>query len=255
MRFWLLIVLAMTFASVTGCSEESATGPNPPSDAVAQKSDPPPPPPPLPPPSPASEATPPASPTSDKASSPPPKTLTAIERPAASDGEDSESKEESKEEAKETPKTLSAPESKPNNAAGGKSLTLTLGKSESKPRSIPIGGGPTSTSSKDQKSNDAEPIRLSLGVSLPQTGPEGTLMSFSVDYEMQIEPSNATYVWVIEREQGKPAKIQRSLTKKKDRLIALVPGWRPEEGPFQAHLEDKHGKRLSNNAVLLSAGE
>src|SRR5262245_47308242 len=45
----------------------------------------------------------------------------------------------------------------------------------------------------------AFPIRLSAGTALPQTGPEGTLMSFSVDYQSggYQPPSGARCVLVV----------------------------------------------------------
>ena len=89
------------------------------------------------------------------------------------------------------------------------------------------------------------PIRLATGVALPQTGPEGTLMSFSVDYQFTAgEPSPAGYAWVIERAQGAPAR-QPVRLERQGTLTALLPGWRPEEGPFRSHLEDAGGNRLS----------
>ena len=58
-------------------------------------------------------------------------------------------------------------------------------------------------------------IELSTGVALPQTGPEGTLMAFSVDYEFaQGEPNAEGYTWVIERAHGGPARQQVSLSAK-----------------------------------------
>jgi hypothetical protein len=246
MRFWLLVLgVSLSIASVFGCSEEPAPAPEVPINATAQKSDPPPPPPPPPPP----EATATVPEPSKKAIALTPKTMTAFERPAVATDDESEKQVDS--ESKDQPEATSNPKS--DTSITKKPLVFTPGKSESKPYSPPF--GKASAASQDRKSNDAEPIQLSLGVSLPQTGPEGILMSFSVDYEMQIEPSKTTYVLVIEREQGKPAKIERKLSKKKDRLVAIISGWRPEEGPFQAHLEDNKGKRLSNNVVLLSSGE
>ena len=89
------------------------------------------------------------------------------------------------------------------------------------------------------------PIRLATGVALAQTGPDGTLMSFSVDYQFTAgEPNAAGYVWVIERAQGAPARQPVRLARQ-GTLPALIPGWRPEEGPFRSHIEDPSGNRLS----------
>jgi hypothetical protein len=95
-------------------------------------------------------------------------------------------------------------------------------------------------------------IKLSTGVALPQTGPEGTLMSFSVDYEFTQDAPNATpYYWIIERTQGDSAKIPVPLTKKQGNLLTLIPQWRSNEGPFQAHLEDQNGDRVSDSVELV----
>lgn len=83
------------------------------------------------------------------------------------------------------------------------------------------------------------PIKLSAGVALPQTGPTGTLMSFSVDYQFtQGGPDpTAKYVWVIKRSQGDPYQRPVQLNSK-GTLQTLIPGWRPEEGPFQSHIAE-----------------
>jgi len=98
-------------------------------------------------------------------------------------------------------------------------------------------------------------IQLSAGVALPQTGPDGTLMSFSVDYEfVQGDPSAEGYAWVIERAHGGPARQQVRLSGK-GTLQVLIPGWRPENGPFQMHIEDRKGNRLSESIELHVTGE
>jgi hypothetical protein len=83
------------------------------------------------------------------------------------------------------------------------------------------------------------PIRLSAGTALPQTGPEGTLMSFSVDYQAggYQPPPGARCVLVVERGDRKrveqPAEITASGT-----WALFVPGWPPQSAPFQAHVEE-----------------
>jgi hypothetical protein len=88
----------------------------------------------------------------------------------------------------------------------------------------------------------AFPIRLAAGTALPQTGPEGTLMSFSVDYQTagyQPQPS-VRCVLVIERGDRQrveqPAEVAASGT-----WAAFVQGWPPEAGPFQAWVEEISG--------------
>lgn len=96
---------------------------------------------------------------------------------------------------------------------------------------------------------DQPPIRLSAGVALPQTGPDGTLMSFSVDYRLVQGDPAPEYVWVIERAKGVPAR-QKVKLGRQGNLPILLPGWRPEEGPFHTHIEDGAGKRLSESLPL-----
>jgi hypothetical protein len=94
-------------------------------------------------------------------------------------------------------------------------------------------------------------IKLSAGVALPQTMPEGAAMSFSVDYRFtEGLPAATPYVWVIERSWGEPAKVPVTLDDREGNLMTFVPQWRPNEGPFQAHLEDNQGRLLSDTVEL-----
>jgi hypothetical protein len=94
-------------------------------------------------------------------------------------------------------------------------------------------------------------IQLSTGVALPQTGPEGTMMMFSVDYEFtQGTPdSQQGYVWVIERTHGAAAR-QRVRLATKGTLQTPIQKWRPEDGPFNSHLEDRKGNRVSESIEM-----
>jgi hypothetical protein len=83
------------------------------------------------------------------------------------------------------------------------------------------------------------PIKLSAGVALPQLGPEGTLMMFSVDYRFMEGAPNpaAKYAWVLEPAKGDPLE-QPLKIKRADNLQAIVPQWRPENGPFTSHIDE-----------------
>ena len=75
-------------------------------------------------------------------------------------------------------------------------------------------------------------------------------MSFSIDYEFtEGEPSSSGYVWVIERAHGSSARQPVKLTKQGN-LPILINGWRPEDGPFQTHIEDPRGNLLSASIEL-----
>ncbi|MCE5269630.1 MAG: hypothetical protein LLG00_17265, partial [Planctomycetaceae bacterium] len=120
------------------------------------------------------------------------------------------------------------------------------------------GGGPSQTAPPRQPvaaTATSEPtVTLSTGVALPQAGPEGTMMMFSVDYEVQGEPATGGYVWVIERAKGQPAKIDRNLSKKGTLEAGMIKGWRPEDGPFHSHIEDKNGARVSESIEMTQTG-
>jgi hypothetical protein len=94
------------------------------------------------------------------------------------------------------------------------------------------------------------PIQLSTGIGLAQTLPEGTIMSFSVLYQFVRgePPSSAGYFLVIGRAQGAPAKVSVRLDREGNLVAPMA--WRPEEGPFQAHIEDPSGIRLSDSIDL-----
>ncbi len=77
----------------------------------------------------------------------------------------------------------------------------------------PAGAQATAPAAATQGTKPASmPIELSTGVALAQTLPEGTSMSFSVDYRVakdaKVDPK-AKYVWVIERSGGGTADPQR----------------------------------------------
>lgn len=137
----------------------------------------------------------------------------------------------------------------PAETAGGGSK----GPAAAQPQSPPV---KPAVSESPQPSAAEQPVRLSMGVALPQTGPQGTLMSFSVEY--QAPPNDSTsseYVWVIERAHGAPNKKSVRLDKQGQGTLSIfINGWRPTEAPFQTHIEDRSGQRLSASIELLGPG-
>ncbi len=94
-------------------------------------------------------------------------------------------------------------------------------------------------------------VRLSAGVALPQTLPEGSVMTFSVDYEFlpgHAPMSSNRYFLVIRPPQGTPARIAVQLNPKD--TLRTISNWPPSDGPFWAHLEDASGRRLSEPVQL-----
>ena len=79
----------------------------------------------------------------------------------------------------------------------------------------------------------------------------GTVMSFSVDYQCsQGAPDpGGPYFWVVSPARGQPKKQPIRLAEE-GTLQAFVQEWRPEVGPFQPHLEDQSGKKISNTLPL-----
>jgi hypothetical protein len=98
-------------------------------------------------------------------------------------------------------------------------------------------------------------IQLATGVALAQTGPEGTMILFSVDYDfVQGQPDSSGCVWGIERAQGAPGKAEVKLTAKGTLQAAMEVKWQPENGPFHSHLEDHQGHRVSESIEMLQPG-
>jgi hypothetical protein len=93
-------------------------------------------------------------------------------------------------------------------------------------------------------------IELSMGTALAQTTVEGTMMFFSVEYEFtQGGQPASNYIWVIERTNGSPAKIAVQMGGK-NKLLTPMAKWRSEDGPFNSHIEDFKGNRLSNSIEM-----
>ena len=80
-------------------------------------------------------------------------------------------------------------------------------------------------------------VRLSAGVALPQTGPSGTMMGFSVDYKFATgrPDSAAKYAWIIQRSKGPETAMSVKL-KAKGTLQKFLLDWRPSDGPFTSTL-------------------
>lgn len=94
-------------------------------------------------------------------------------------------------------------------------------------------------------------IRLWRGVALAQTLPTGTAMGFSVEYEFvgQQPTGPANFFWVIESGKGQAVK-QPAQLQARGTLQGFVPQFRPEHAPFNTHIEDQSGNRLSKSLAL-----
>ena len=98
-------------------------------------------------------------------------------------------------------------------------------------------------------------IGLSAGRALFQYGPQGTFMTFNVNYEFIQDNLNSSteYVWIVAS--GRPPKQVVKVAKqvqlaKQGNLSMLRMSWRPEDGPFETYIEDCNGKTLSTRLKL-----
>jgi hypothetical protein len=82
-------------------------------------------------------------------------------------------------------------------------------------------------------------IRLSVGLALPQTLPDGTQVGVSVDYKVTGKlNSSAKYVWVIESRQGETA-MEVQIKPQGGNLASFLPiSIRPGDSPFRARIDE-----------------
>lgn len=80
----------------------------------------------------------------------------------------------------------------------------------------------------------AQSVKLSAGVALPQSLPDGTVMTFSVDYRFRAGAPDAAakYVWIIQPSRGKALEIPVAL-EESGTVQAISGELRPDDGPFQ----------------------
>ncbi len=105
------------------------------------------------------------------------------------------------------------------------------------------GGGPTLAPPTGTKTGakTAISVQLSAGVALPQTLPDGVGMAFSCDYRFTQRDNDRSirYFWVIVPAQGERIVKEVSLDQS-GTLQVIVPGLRPEQGPYETRLEAQH---------------
>lgn len=151
------------------------------------------------------------------------------------------------------PQNAVRPESQPFASADKATVAPSKAEPESKAVESPAATPPPVSATNPSRVTQPS-IMLSTGVALAQTGLDGTMMTFSVDYEVQGELNTAGYVWVIERAQGQPARGNHQLARKGTLQAVIATGWRPEDGPFRSHLEDQRGNRVSESIEMLPTG-
>jgi hypothetical protein len=126
-------------------------------------------------------------------------------------------------------------------ADASQQVSTDAGSAESPPAdSPPAASPPESTTS---SSSAAEPakryIRLSVGLALPQTLPDGTQVGVSVDYKIlgSLKPS-AKYLWVVQSAKNEVT-MEVKLSQQGGNLANFLPyEIRPEHGPFKARIDE-----------------
>jgi hypothetical protein len=101
-------------------------------------------------------------------------------------------------------------------------------------------GESTFTPPEPSASTSKPSLRLSVGIALPQTLPDGTQVGVSVDYKLISGSlnSSAKYVWVIESRQGQTA-MEVKLSPRGGNLAGYLPlSIRPEDSPFKAWIDE-----------------
>ena len=100
---------------------------------------------------------------------------------------------------------------------------------------------------------EQKPIKLSLGTHLPQTGPEGLIILFSVEYSLQGELNpGAQYVWGIHRNRGNAA--EQRVTLQSDGTLTGVQSWQVEDAPYESWIEERTSstrREVSNRVPML----
>ncbi len=110
----------------------------------------------------------------------------------------------------------------------------------SEPAAAPPASSEPNYSPEPTASSTKPLLRLSVGIALPQTLPDGTQVGVSVDYRLttgRLNPS-AKYVWVIESRQGQTA-MEVNLRPQGGNLAGFLPlAIRPEDSPFKAWIDE-----------------
>jgi hypothetical protein len=108
----------------------------------------------------------------------------------------------------------------------------------------------------------SQSIQLSAGAALPQSLPQGTVMTFSAEYRFVGGPkSGVQYKWVVRGRSGKTIRLPLRNLKSQGQLPALfTPALRPSDSPFRSFIEEwpassgrnqpGDGKRVSNIITL-----
>ena len=97
---------------------------------------------------------------------------------------------------------------------------------------------------------EQKPVKLSLGTHLPQTGPDGLIILFSVEYSLRSELNpGAQYVWVIHRNRGDEA--VQPVTLKSEGTLTTIQSWQVEDAPYESWIEERtsSGRREVSDRV------
>jgi len=116
-------------------------------------------------------------------------------------------------------------------------LAMILGCEAGAPTTPDVNAGPGNAQPLPQDQEAKWPGKLSAGVALPQTLPDGTQVGFSVDYRFRTYTPDprAQYVWEIRKGDGSIERLVVQIAKQKGTLSQFLPV-RPEAGPFSSRI-------------------
>ena len=99
---------------------------------------------------------------------------------------------------------------------------------------------PQGISSSQSNTQSELNVILKNAVSLPQSLPTGTAMSFSVDYMIRTgDPERSSkFVWILQRTDKQQHAITIPQLQNSDTLQTFVFEWKSREGPFDSYLEE-----------------
>lgn len=126
------------------------------------------------------------------------------------------------------------------------------------PGGQPGAGAPSSGSAASPPpAIDSDPIQLSHGVALAQTGPDGTTLLFSVDYEFKWSAPNSSMAYrLVIRSNTKKSESRDVTLSAKGTLEMRAEELKLEDGPFTAVLWARGSERMvrtiSNEITLES---
>jgi hypothetical protein len=150
--------------------------------------------------------------------------------------------------------TSTTPES--DQAGGGRSVEVAA--DDDSTEFVPFTDNEPLTVAADDQPSDGRVIQLSAGAMLPQSLPQGTVMTFTAEYKFVAgqQDSNKQYVWVVEGN-GKQERVRIPRLQSRGQLPPLFSRvFKVGDAPYRSYIEEwpnsggqsrqATGKRISN---------